>query len=259
MRHFMEQGALAVHWAQLHDASYLGIDPAVLGADALNSGYGFHGALVAHYLAGGGDTMLPKPVVSNAGALMPLLLTHASRHADGSASVMLTNTSPTVRQRDPTPVAPSVVVAHATFRAARISTRRHHTYNVSSRPHSCRPVPPVGVLINFPPRYSRWGSGARLALGGRLTLKFLFPFLPINDRPVPCGDRVGCAAPSFPRFSPTASAAAPAPARSPAAPPPAACVPNAALPIEKRVTDCWLMTLDEKVAQLQAVNWTTSF
>jgi hypothetical protein len=74
---FMEQSALAVHWAQLHDASYL--------APGEIASYGYHGALIAHYLASGGDAMVP------AHAELPTLLTHASKHVDGGVSVMLTN------------------------------------------------------------------------------------------------------------------------------------------------------------------------
>lgn len=86
---FMEQGVILADWAQLHDASYLG----QLSTD---SGWGYHGAVMAHFFAGGGDNILPPPVVSNAGALMTLLNAHASQHADGTVSVMLTNTSPTI-------------------------------------------------------------------------------------------------------------------------------------------------------------------
>jgi hypothetical protein len=160
---FMEQGALAVHWAQLHDTSYLPPDPAVLvGADAIDSGYGYHGALIAHYLAGGGDSMLPKPVVSNAGALMTLLLTHASRHADGSVSVMLTNTSPTVVAN----VTVNVTGGASTLgcvgiryayapRAADLDGTVTNSYIFSSATGASAPVvvPAYSVVvINFPPR-----------------------------------------------------------------------------------------------------------
>jgi hypothetical protein len=82
---FMEQNALAVHWAQLHDTQYL--TPAPVQD---TPGFAYHGQLIAHYLAAGGDAVLPPPTSSNAA-----LLTHAARHADGSFSVMLTNTSAT--------------------------------------------------------------------------------------------------------------------------------------------------------------------
>jgi hypothetical protein len=94
--HFMEQGALAVHWLELHNDSYLAgpttDNPAILPD---TPSWGYHGAQMANYLASAGDTMV-QATVSNAGALMTLLQAHASRHADGSVSVMLTNTSPTV-------------------------------------------------------------------------------------------------------------------------------------------------------------------
>jgi hypothetical protein len=160
---FMEQGALAVHWAQLHDTSYLPADPAVLvGADAIDAGYGYHGALIAHYLAGGGDSMLPKPVVSNAGALMTLLLTHASRHTDGSVSVMLTNTSPTVvanvtvNVTGGTSTLGCVGVRYAyTPRAADLDGSVASSYIFSSATGTSAPVvvPAYSVVvINFPPR-----------------------------------------------------------------------------------------------------------
>jgi len=94
--HFMEQGALAVHWLELHNDSYLAgptMDSPTILPDTPR--WGYHGAQMASYLAGAGDTMV-QATVSNAGALMTSLQAHASRHADGSVSVMLTNTSPTV-------------------------------------------------------------------------------------------------------------------------------------------------------------------
>ncbi|MES1205374.1 MAG: hypothetical protein ABUS79_05505 [Pseudomonadota bacterium] len=75
---FMEQDALSVHWAQLHDPNYL------IAPDDKES-FGYHGAEIAHHLAGGGDAMVPAR--SNHEAI----LTHASKHADGGVSVMLTN------------------------------------------------------------------------------------------------------------------------------------------------------------------------
>lgn len=83
---FMEQGALTVDWLELHNNTYLGSSD--------TPAWGYHGAFMATHLAGVGDALLPA-TVSNAGALMTLLLPHASRHADGSVNVMLTNTSPT--------------------------------------------------------------------------------------------------------------------------------------------------------------------
>ncbi|MEO8212974.1 MAG: hypothetical protein ABI560_07265, partial [Myxococcales bacterium] len=81
---FMEQGALALHWAQLHDNQYLMSDPPVD-----TPGFGYHGQLIAHYLASGGDAM--KPTTST----VATLLSHASLRADGGVAVMLTNTSGT--------------------------------------------------------------------------------------------------------------------------------------------------------------------
>jgi hypothetical protein len=80
---FMEQGAVAAHWTQLHDVNFIG----QLSRD---TGWGYHGAVLAHQLASSGDGMLPQPVSSNTN-----LLTHASRHTDGSVSMMLINTSAT--------------------------------------------------------------------------------------------------------------------------------------------------------------------
>ena len=79
---FMEQGALAVHWLELHSNTYLG--------DTDTPSWGYHGAQMAHMLAGVGDSLLPATV---AGAAATSLLAHASKHVDGSISVMLTNTS----------------------------------------------------------------------------------------------------------------------------------------------------------------------
>ncbi|MBC8133765.1 MAG: hypothetical protein H7X95_12345 [Deltaproteobacteria bacterium] len=86
--HFMEQGALAVHWLELHSATYLG--------ETDTPAWGYHGQQMAHYLAEGGDTMV-RATVSNAGTLMTSLQTHAAIHkVGGGVSVMLTNTSPTI-------------------------------------------------------------------------------------------------------------------------------------------------------------------
>ena len=81
---FMEQGVLAAHWAQMHIPG-----GGYLETTAANN-WGYHGALLAHYFAGAGDSVLPQPVASNA-----LLYAHASQHVDGTVAVMLTNTSPT--------------------------------------------------------------------------------------------------------------------------------------------------------------------
>jgi hypothetical protein len=78
---FMEQGVLAAHWAQLHDNQYLLPTPT-----PDTPGFGYHGQLIAHYLGAGGDKALPVPTSSN-----PNVLAHATRRADGSMGVMLTN------------------------------------------------------------------------------------------------------------------------------------------------------------------------
>ncbi len=82
---FMEQGALSVHWLELHSATYLGGDD--------TPSWGYHGAQMAHALAAVGDALIPATIT---GAAATSLQPHASKHADGSLSVMLTNTSPTV-------------------------------------------------------------------------------------------------------------------------------------------------------------------
>lgn len=81
---FMEQNAFAVHWLELHSSTYLG------GTDT--PAWGYKAALMAHRLADVGDALIPATV---AGVAAPTLLAHASKHTDGSLSVMLTNTSPT--------------------------------------------------------------------------------------------------------------------------------------------------------------------
>jgi len=88
---FMEQGALALHWHELHGKSYI---PNAAGVDTPT--FGYHGAQMAHDFAVAGDSLLPQPTVTNASTLMNLLITHASKHADGSLAVMITNASPTV-------------------------------------------------------------------------------------------------------------------------------------------------------------------
>jgi hypothetical protein len=82
---FMEQGALALHWAQLHDNQYLLDTPA-----PDSPGFGYHGQLIAHLLGESGDSVLPTPTSSSA-----TLFSHATRRADGSVGVMLTNVGTT--------------------------------------------------------------------------------------------------------------------------------------------------------------------
>ena len=81
---FMEQSALAVHWAQLHDNQYLLATPV-----QDTPGFAYKGQLIAHYLAAGGDSMLPRPTSSST-----TLVAHAAHHVDGGFSVTLTNISP---------------------------------------------------------------------------------------------------------------------------------------------------------------------
>jgi hypothetical protein len=78
---FMEQGVLAAHWAQLHDDQYLLPTPT-----PDTPGFGYQGQLIVHYLGAGGDQALPQPTSSS-----PKVLAHATRRADGSMGVMLTN------------------------------------------------------------------------------------------------------------------------------------------------------------------------
>jgi hypothetical protein len=78
---FMEQGALALHWAQLHDNQYLLATPT-----PDTPGFGYHGQLIAHYLGASGDTVLSPPTSSS-----PTLFSHATRRADGTIGVMLSN------------------------------------------------------------------------------------------------------------------------------------------------------------------------
>jgi hypothetical protein len=91
---FMEQGALAAHWLELHNNSYLA------GVDATNDPFttandtprwGYKGAQMAHFLAKGGDKIV-QAVVSTTG-FGTQLKAHASVHANGDIAVMMTNTN----------------------------------------------------------------------------------------------------------------------------------------------------------------------
>jgi hypothetical protein len=89
---FMEQGALAVHWLELHNNSYLaGIDltndPFTTANDSPR--WGYHGQLMAHYLASGNDKMVQATVTGSG------IMGHGSLHADGSVSVLITNSNNT--------------------------------------------------------------------------------------------------------------------------------------------------------------------
>jgi hypothetical protein len=86
---FMEQGALAVHWLEMHADGFLGAS----GVDTPS--YAYHGTLMASLFAIAGDTIV-QATTSNTGALGTLLKAHGAKHADGSVAVMLVNTSPTL-------------------------------------------------------------------------------------------------------------------------------------------------------------------
>ena len=90
---FMEQGAMAAHWLELHNNSYLaGIDatndPFTMAQDTPR--WGYHAAQLAHFLAGGGDKMVQA---MQSGTFGTALKTHASVHANGDIAVMMTNTN----------------------------------------------------------------------------------------------------------------------------------------------------------------------
>jgi len=90
---FMEQGALAVNWLELHNRSFLAQidwnnDPFTRYNDARR--WGHKGMHIAHLLAAGNDTMVQATVAGTFGAQ---LKAHASLHADGAVGVMMTNTN----------------------------------------------------------------------------------------------------------------------------------------------------------------------
>ena len=81
---FMEQGALAVHWLELHNRSFLAQidwngDPFTRYNDTRR--WGHKGMNIAHFLAAGNDTMVQATVSGTFGAA---LKAHASLHADGA-------------------------------------------------------------------------------------------------------------------------------------------------------------------------------
>ncbi|MES1206462.1 MAG: hypothetical protein ABUS79_11035, partial [Pseudomonadota bacterium] len=87
---FMEQGAIAVHWLELHGdtGSYLSANDTPV--------WGYHGQQIASTLANGGDAMVQATVQTPPAAFNGgLFQAHASKHADGSTAIMLVNTSPT--------------------------------------------------------------------------------------------------------------------------------------------------------------------
>jgi hypothetical protein len=90
---FMEQGALAVHWLELHNRSFLAqidwnSDPFTRYNDTRR--WGYKGMTIAHLLATGNDTMVQATVSGTFGAQ---LKAHASLHADGAVGVMMTNSN----------------------------------------------------------------------------------------------------------------------------------------------------------------------
>ena len=89
----MEQGAMAAHWLELHNGSYLaGIDATNDPFTTVNDSprWGYHGAQIAHFLAGGGDKMVQAMQSGTFGAAIK---THVSVHANGDIAAMITNTN----------------------------------------------------------------------------------------------------------------------------------------------------------------------
>src|SRR6185503_4468241 len=89
-----EQGALAVHWLELHNRSFLAQidwnnDPFTRYNDARR--WGHKGMHIAHLLASGNDTMVQATA---SGTFGTQLKAHASLHADGAVAVMVTNSNP---------------------------------------------------------------------------------------------------------------------------------------------------------------------
>jgi hypothetical protein len=86
--HFMEQGAVHVDWLELHNGSYL--------TEADVPQWGYKGQQMAGYLANAGDAMVAATLETPPEAFAAgLLQAHAAKRVDGSATVMLVNTSPT--------------------------------------------------------------------------------------------------------------------------------------------------------------------
>ena len=93
---FMDQGAMAAHWLELHNNSYLaGVDatndPFTMANDSPR--WGYHAAQLAHFLAKGGDHMVQA---AQSGTFGTALKTHASVHANGDIAVLMTNTNKNV-------------------------------------------------------------------------------------------------------------------------------------------------------------------
>jgi hypothetical protein len=90
---FMEQGAMAAHWLELHNNSYLaGIDatndPFTMANDSPR--WGYHGQQIAHFLAKGGDRMVQA---AQSGTFGTALKVHASVHTNNDVAVLMTNTN----------------------------------------------------------------------------------------------------------------------------------------------------------------------
>ena len=91
---FMEQGAMAAHWLELHNNSYLaGIDATSDPFTTMNDSprWGYHGAQIAHFLAVGGDKIVKS--TTSATGFGTQVKSHAAVHANGDIALMLTNTS----------------------------------------------------------------------------------------------------------------------------------------------------------------------
>jgi hypothetical protein len=92
---FLDQGAMATHWLELHNNSYLaGIDATNDPFTTMNDSprWGYHAALLAHFLASASGDKMVKATVSTTG-FGTQVKAHASVHANGDVAVMLTNTN----------------------------------------------------------------------------------------------------------------------------------------------------------------------
>jgi hypothetical protein len=91
---FMEQGALSVHWLELHNNTYLaGLSTTDLfTTEDDTQRWGYHGQQIAHYLAAGNDKMVTATVAP--AGVQPTIKAHASVHGDGSIAIMITNIDP---------------------------------------------------------------------------------------------------------------------------------------------------------------------
>jgi hypothetical protein len=90
---FLEQGALATHWLELHNNSYLASvdatnDPFTTANDSPR--WGYHGEQMAHFLAMGGDKIVQAAQSGTFGAALKV---HAAVHANGDVAVLMTNTN----------------------------------------------------------------------------------------------------------------------------------------------------------------------